>query len=418
MTYDPRHRAPGLSTPRKAEPASDSPQNEIPFLDLAAPHLELEEELVALFRSALETADFIGGSRVEDFESDFAAFCGAKYCAGCGNGTDALRFALIAAGVAPGDIALTVPNTFIATTEAISQAGAIPDFVDVSESTCNMDPEKLREYLETRCSFEKSGRLLHREKGRPVTAVVPVHLYGRPADMDPISSLAEKYGLLVIEDACQAHGAQYFSKRRNCWQTAGSMGTAAAFSFYPGKNLGACGDAGAVTTNDPALAERVAMIRNHGQSRKYHHDIEGYNGRLDAIQASILGAKLRRLPRWNQKRCEIASLYNELLGETRGVSIPLADPGVRPVWHLYVIMTGRRDALQKHLADHGVATGLHYPVPLHLQNCYRPMNLGAGSFPVAEAAAARILSLPMGPTLETAQVERVCELILGFPGTE
>lgn len=389
-------------------------QTGVPFLDLAAPHLELEEELVSVFRSALRSGDFIGGKMVEGFEGDFASFCGVKYCLGTGSGTDALRFALIAAGISAGDIALTVPNTFIATTEAISQAGAIADFVDVIESTCNMDPEKLREYLETRCSFEKSGGPIHREKGRRVKAVVPVHLYGQPADMDPIMELARKYGLLVIEDACQAHGAQYFSKRENAWLKAGSIGTAGAFSFYPGKNLGACGDAGAVTTNDSALAARVEMLRNHGQVKRYYHDMEGYNGRLDAIQAGILKEKLKHLDKWNLKRRERAAQYDELLVRAPGVAVPFAGPGVRPVWHLYVIRTKRRDALREHLAGQGVATGLHYPVPLHLQNCYSRMNLGAGSFPVAEAAASSLLSLPMGPTLTRGQVERVSDLIAGF----
>ncbi|MDR3569094.1 MAG: DegT/DnrJ/EryC1/StrS family aminotransferase [Syntrophobacteraceae bacterium] len=385
----------------------------VPFLDLATPHHELEEELVAVFRSALKTAGFIGGPMVEGFEEDFAAFCETKYCVGVGSGTDALRFALIAAGIAPGEIVVTVPNTFIATTEAISQAGAIPDFVDVCESTCNMDPEKLGEYLEKRC-VEKSGRLFHRESGRPVAGVIPVHLYGQPADMAPILRLAKEYNLIVIEDACQAHGAQYFSKPENSWKRAGSMGHASAFSFYPGKNLGACGEAGAVTTDDPALCDRVRMLRDHGQAKKYHHDVEGWNGRLDAIQAGLLQVKLKRLPEWNEKRLERAALYNELLANVPGVTVPFVLPGTKPAWHLYVIQTERRDALQKHLADNGVATGLHYPVPLHLQNSYRAMNLFPGSFPAAEAAASRILSLPMGPTLTTGQVERVSELIRGF----
>ncbi len=388
-------------------------RSEVPFLDLVTPHLELEEELVAIFRSALKTAGFIGGPMVETFEEDFAKFCGTKHCIGVGSGTDALRFAMIAAGIAPGDIVVTVPNTFIATTEAISQAGAIPDFVDVFESTCNMKPEKLREYLETRC-VEKSRKLYHREKGRPVSAVVPVHLYGQPADMDPILDLARKYDLQVIEDACQAHGAEYFSKRANTWKRAGSMGVAAAFSFYPGKNLGACGEAGAVTTDDPALTARVRMLRDHGQAKKYYHDVEGWNGRLDAIQAGILQVKLKRLPEWNEKRSECAALYNKLLGNVRGVTVPTIGSNVRPAWHLYVIQTDGRDALQKHLAESGVSTGLHYPVPLHLQKSYRAMNLGTGSFPAAEAAASRILSLPMGPTLSKFQVERVSELIRRF----
>ena len=386
----------------------------IPFLDLVTPHMELEEELVSVFRSALKTAGFIGGRMLEEFEGEFARFCGTKHCIGVGSGTDALRFALIASGIKPGDIAVTVPNTFIATTEAISQAGAIPDFVDVDESTCNMDPDKLREYFETRCVVDERGRLMHREKGRPVSAVVPVHLYGRPADMDRLLDLAEKYNLVVVEDACQAHGAEYYSDREKTWKKVGSIGGAAAFSFYPGKNLGACGEAGAVTTNDVKLARKIRMIRDHGQAKKYHHDIEGYNGRLDAIQAGILRVKLDHLPEWNEKRRECASLYNERLGRAPGVVTPFESPRTRPVYHLYVIRAEKRDALQKYLAENGVSTGLHYPVPLHLQNCYRSMNLPPGAFPVTESAASRLLSLPMGPTLTKSQIERVSDLICRF----
>src|SRR5438128_10925026 len=223
----------------------------IPFLDLITPHRELEEELVAVFRNALETAGFIGGPMVEDFEEDFAQFCDVEYCVGVGSGTDALRFALIAAGVSPGSTVVTVPNTFIATTEAISQAGARPDFVDIDERTYTMDPVKLHAYLETECILNpETGRVVSKRTGRPVTAVIPVHLYGQMADMDPILELAARYDLILIEDACQAHGAEYFSTKENCWRKAGSMGRAAAFSFYPGKNLGACGEAGAVTTDD------------------------------------------------------------------------------------------------------------------------------------------------------------------------
>ena len=386
----------------------------IPFLDLVTPHLELEEELVSVFRSAVKTAGFIGGRMLEEFESEFARFCGTNHCIGVGSGTDALRFALIASGIKPGDVAVTVPNTFIATAEAISQAGAIPDFVDIDESSCNMDPDKLREYFETKCAVDGRGRLMHREKGRSVSAVVPVHLYGQPADMDPILDLAEKYNLVVVEDACQAHGAEYYSDREKTWKKAGSMGAAAAFSFYPGKNLGACGEAGAVTTNDGKAARKIRMIRDHGQAKKYYHDVEGYNGRLDAIQAGILRVKLDRLPGWNEKRRECAAFYNEHLSKARGVAVPFENPRTRSVYHLYVIRTEKRDALQKHLAENGVATGLHYPVPLHLQNCYRPMNLAAGAFPATERAAARVLSLPMGPTLAKSQVERVSNLICRF----
>jgi len=237
----------------------------IPFLDLVTPHLELEEELVWVFRGILETAGFIGGPLVEGFERDFADFCEAQSCVGVASGTDALRFALIAAGVNPGDTVITVPNTFIATAEAISQAGARPDFVDIDERTYNMHPRKLQEYFETRCVRDfKSGKLLNEETLSPISAIVPVHLYGQPAEMDLILELARRYNLIVIEDACQAHGAEYFSNKESRWCRVGSMGHAAAFSFYPGKNLGACGEAGAVTTNDATLAKKVRMLRDHG----------------------------------------------------------------------------------------------------------------------------------------------------------
>src|SRR2546422_5868837 len=256
----------------------------IPFLDLVTPHLELEEELVSVFQSALKTAGFVGGRMVEDFERHFARFCGVGYCVGMASGTDALRLALIAAGVQPGDTVVTVPLTFIATTEAISQAGARPDFVDIDERTYTMDPEKLRSYLESECvRSPQTDRVVSKRTGGPVTAVIPVHLYGQMADMDPILDLATQYNLVVIEDACQAHGAEYFSRKEDRWRKAGSVGRAAAFSFYPGKNLGACGEAGAITTDDERLARRCQMLRDHGQSKKYFHDIEGYNGRLDAI---------------------------------------------------------------------------------------------------------------------------------------
>ncbi len=256
---------------------------------------------------------------VEEFERAFAAFCTTQHCVGVGSGTDALRFALIAAGVVPGSLVLTVPNTFIATTEAISQAGARPDFIDIDERTYNMDPRKLAAYLEDECYVDvDSGEVIHRDLDMVVKAIVPVHLYGQTADMDPILDLAERYNLVVVEDACQAHGAEYFSKRDNCWKKAGSMGHAAAFSFYPGKNLGACGEAGAVTTNDPELAKKIRMLRDHGQNRKYFHETEGYNGRLDAIQAGILTVKLKHLPKWNERRREAAARYGELFAALMG----------------------------------------------------------------------------------------------------
>ena len=291
----------------------------VPFVDLAAPHRALRDELVTVFTHALETAGFVGGPVTEAFERDFADFCASRACVAVGNGTDALRFALIAAGVRPGDTVVTVPLTFIATTEAISQAGARFDLVDIDEPTYTMDPAKLQGYLERQCQRDRrTGRLLSRRTGTPVTAVVPVHLYGQMADMDPILELAAEHGLTVVEDACQAHGAEYFSKREGAWRRAGSMGRAAAFSFYPAKNLGACGEAGAITTGDAELARMCRMLRDHGQSAKYAHDFEGYNGRLDAIQAGILRVKLRHLARWNELRRERAHRYAELLGGAEG----------------------------------------------------------------------------------------------------
>lgn len=384
----------------------------IPFLDLITPHVELQEELAARFKEALQTASFVGGPAVEGFEREFAAYCQTGYCVGAGSGTDALRFALIAAGVAIGSIVITVPNTFIATSEAITQAGAVPHFVDVDERTYNMCAEKLRGFLEKQC-IVRGRRTIHRVTGAPVAAVVPVHLYGQIANMDPIMELAEQFNFMVIEDACQAHGAQYFSQKEGRWRTAGSMGKAAAFSFYPGKNLGACGEAGAVTTNDPELAATVRMLRDHGQAKKYFHDIEGYNGRLDSIQAGILKTKLARLGEWNAKRRENAARYNDLLSkQTDAIKIPYEPSWSRAVYHLYVVQVDHRDRSQQQLTTAGIGTGIHYPIPLHLQQAYRSLGYTTGTFPVAEAAATRILSLPMYPELTIEQQRRVIQRLL------
>jgi len=388
----------------------------IPLVDLATPHQELEEELVAVFRAALKTARFVGGTVVEDFEREFAAFCHAEHCVGVGNGTDALRFALIAAGVMPGDTVVTVPNTFIATTEAISQAGGRSDFVDIDKRTYTMDPVKLRAYFESECTRERpAGRPVSKRTGSPVTAVIPVHLYGQMADMDPILDLAEQYDLIVIEDACQAHGAEYFSKKENRWRTAGSMGRAAAFSFYPGKNLGACGEAGAVTTNDQAIARRVSMLRDHGQSQKYYHDVEGYNGRIDAIQAGILSVKLQHLTRWNEQRRQSGGSYDDLFAPmAAGVTVPYCPSWSKPVYHVYVIRTPDRNELQKHLSEVGIGTGIHYPIPIHLQAAYGSVGWKRGDFPVSEEAADEILSLPMFPGLRFDEQRRVVEVVAEF----
>ena len=387
----------------------------IPFLDLVTPHEDMTEELVAVFRDALRTGRFIGGPAVEDFESEFATFCGTRFCVGVGSGTDALRFALIAAGVAPGSIVVTVPNAFIATTEAISQAGAQTHFIDIDEWTYTMDAKKLKEYLETQCVIDsQTGKTIHRRSQRPVSAVIPVHLYGQTADMDPISMLAEHYNLVVIEDACQAHGAMYFSRNDDRWKKAGSLGRAAAFSFYPGKNLGACGEAGAVTTDDEELARKVRVLRDHGQRKKYYHDMEGYNGRLDAIQAGILSVKLRRLPGWNEERRQLARCYNELFSAQERIIIPREPPWSRGVYHLYVIRTQRRDELQAFLAERNITTGLHYPVPLHLQKAYAGTPGLVTSLSVSERTAAEIISLPLFPGMTALQQVRVADALKEF----
>ena len=413
----------------------------IPFLDLKMPHLELEEELVAIFRDCLRNASFVGGPQVLEFEKEFAQFCQTKYCIAVNSGTDALRFSLIAASIGPGDEVITVPNTFIATTEAISQSGASIAFVDIDERTYNMDPNKLEDYLKA-CTRHSS--LATRPR-----AVLPVHLYGQPVDMDSILQIVDRYGLIVIEDACQAHGALYYSKKEENWKKAGSMGLAAGFSFYPGKNLGACGEGGAVTTNNESIAQKVRMLRDHGQAKKYYHDFEGYNGRLDAIQTGILRAKLKHLDEWNEMRRKKAALYNQLLSNnlgpgTRNLQPPTRNSTLAPlrssvdphhstfdtivtpfepawtkaVYHLYVIRSRKRDELQKYLTANDIGTGLHYPVPLHLQKAYSHLGYVEGDFPIVEKVASEILSLPMFPHLTNDQQYQVVSKMKEFTNNQ
>jgi dTDP-4-amino-4,6-dideoxygalactose transaminase len=388
--------------------------DKIPFLDLVTIHRELQDELLAVFKGALDTAGFIGGPAVERFEREFADFCEARFCVGMANGTDALRLALIAAGVKAGDTVVTVPLTFFATTEAISQTGAHFDFVDVDTRTYTMDPEKLRAYLETQCTRDaQTNRVISKRTGTPVTAVVPVHLYGQVADMDAILDLASQFNLVVVEDACQAHGAEYFSQRQGRWRKAGSMGHAAAFSFYPGKNLGACGEAGAVTTDDEAIARRCQMLRDHGQSAKYLHDIEGYNARLDALQAGALRVKLPHLAKWNEQRRERARCYDDLLVTPDArIVLPYVPSWSRPVYHLYVVRVADRQQLQRDLTAAGIGTGIHYPIPLHLTKAYEPFGFGPGDFPASERTASQGLSLPMFPSLSDEQQRRVVAEVL------
>ncbi|HEY7337729.1 MAG TPA: DegT/DnrJ/EryC1/StrS family aminotransferase [Bryobacteraceae bacterium] len=396
------------------------PGEQIPFLDLVTPHAELREELAAVFHRAMDGAAFIGGPMVQEFERDFAAFSGAEHCVGVGSGTDALRFALMAAGVAPGDVVVTAANTFIATTEAITQAGARPAFVDIDEATYNIDEVRLRQFFEHECKFDsEAGGPIEKKTGRRVRAIIPVHLYGQTADMDAILEIAQCYNLLVIEDACQAHGAEYFSKKDNRWKRAGTMGCAAAFSFYPGKNLGACGEGGAVTTNDAELAAKIRMIRDHGQAKKYYHDFEGYNGRLDAIQAGFLTVKLKCLPEWTELRRAAASRYRELLLGTEAAITPPYEPAwAKAVYHLFVVRVRNRDEFMAHLASAGIGTGIHYPIPLHLQKAYQSLGYRKGDLPVTEKAAEEIVSLPLFPQLRADQQGRVVDEALSFAMAE
>jgi dTDP-4-amino-4,6-dideoxygalactose transaminase len=383
----------------------------VPFLDLITPHVELEEELVQVFRKALHTAGFIGGDPVRNFEEHFASYCGADECVGVASGTDALLLAFLAGGVKPGDTVLTVANTFIATAEAITQAGAVPEFIDIEKRTCTIDVGKLRSYLEGCALDPLTGKRLSQRTGNPITAVVPVHLFGQMAEMDAIMEIAEEFGLQVYEDACQAHGAKYYSQREGRWLTAGSVGKAAAFSFYPGKNLGACGEAGAITTNDPEIARKVRVLRDHGQPRKYFHDAIGYNGRLDAIQAGFLDVKLKHLPRWTEQRRTVARAYDRMLSGINGIVVPHERKNSEAVYHLYVVRVEDRDIIQEKLAERGIGTGIHYPIPLHLQPAYAFLGYAEGDLPVTEAAAATLLSLPMYPGLSLEDQEYVIEAL-------
>jgi dTDP-4-amino-4,6-dideoxygalactose transaminase len=354
----------------------------VPFVDLQTQFESLRPEIEAGMLEVLTTASFIHGKHVHAFEEDFAHYLGARHAIGVGNGTDALYLALRASGIGPGDEVITAANTFIATTEAITGTGATIVLVDVDPVTYTLDPNLVEEAITSRTK-----------------AIIPVHLYGQPADMDAIMAIADRHGLLVIEDACQSHGAWYDGERT------GTIGHIGCFSCYPGKNLGAYGDAGVMVTNDDALAARLRMLANHGSAQKYHHEIEGWNSRLDTIQAAVLGVKLPYLDQWNHLRREHAARYSELLANS-GVTTPSVRNSDH-VWHLYVIETANRDELAAQLRERGIATGVHYPVPLHLQPAYRHLEYGIGSFPVTERAAARILSLPMFPELTASQIEYV-----------
>jgi dTDP-4-amino-4,6-dideoxygalactose transaminase len=354
----------------------------VPFLDLKAQYASIQGEIDQAIHAVLESAAFAGGPFVEQFEKEWAAYCGVPHAIGVGNGTDALWLSLLALGIGKGDEVITVPNTFIATAEAITYCGATPVFVDVDERFYTMDPALLEASITPRTK-----------------AIIPVHLFGQTADLDPIMAIAKRHGLFVIEDACQAHGAMYKGRK------AGSIGDVAAFSFYPGKNLGAYGEAGAVTTANPDIAKKIKMFRDHGQSRKYYHDVIGWNARMDGIQGAILSVKLRHLEKWTELRRQHADRYRSLLGKTEGITVPQEREGGRHVYHLYVVRVDNRDAVGAQLGESGVGTAIHYPVPVHQQACYAAA--GARKHPVAERYARQILSLPMYAELSEEGITQV-----------
>jgi dTDP-4-amino-4,6-dideoxygalactose transaminase len=364
----------------------------VPFVDLRAQYETIREEVDAAIGRVVREASFILGPEVEAFERAFAEYVGARFCVGVSNGTAAVQLALQACGVGPGDEVIVPANTFFASAEAVSTAGATPVFVDCDPAYYQLDPSKIEDAITER-----------------TRAILPVHLYGQPAPLDPIFEIAERRGLLVVEDAAQAHGAEYKGRR------VGARGRAGCFSFYPGKNLGAYGEGGAVVTDDDEVARRVRMLRDHGSERKYHHEMVGYNFRLEGIQGAVLNVKLRHLDRWNELRRRHAAHYERLLAGG-GLVLPREMQSARHVYHLYVVQSDGRAALQKHLADAGVQTGIHYPVPVHLQPAYAALGHRAGDFPEAERQAARVLSLPMFPELTAEQLERVAEAVHSFAG--
>lgn len=363
----------------------------IPFVDLKAQYDSIKEEIDEAIQSVLNSTSFIMGEELMKFEEEFAQFCEVKHAIGVANGSDALILALIACGIGEKDEVITVPHTFIATTEAITHVGGKIVFVDIDPKTYNIDVSKIEEKVTKRTK-----------------AIIPVHLYGQPADMEPIMELAKKYNLKIIEDAAQAHGAEY--KR----EKVGSIGDVGCFSFYPGKNLGAYGDAGMVTTDNEEIAKKLKLLRNHGRiTKKYEHDIEGYSSRLDNLQAAILRVKLRYLNKWNENRRKNAKKYNELLNNVGGIITPYETEYAKHVYHLYVIRTEKgRDELREELKSKGIATGIHYPIPLHLQPAYNYLGYKKGDFPVTEKASQEILSLPMFVELTVEHIKEIVEVII------
>jgi len=360
----------------------------INFVDLKRQYDSIKDDIDSAIKDTMEKTAFILGDKVSDFEKSFASFCGSDFCVGVDSGTSALALAMEACGIGAGDEVITVPNTFIATALSISWLGAKPVFVPIEPDTYNMDPSSLETVITSKTK-----------------AILPVHLYGQTCDMDPILEIAGKHDLKVIEDACQAHGAEYNGKR------AGSLGDAAAFSFYPGKNLGAYGDGGAVVTNNPETDEKVRMLRDYGQKRKYHHVMMGYNRRLDGLQAAILSVKLGHLDKWNGMRRHNAELYGRLLGGSKAVMMPKEAGYAKHVYHLYVIRSEKRDRIKRALESKGIATGIHYPIPIHLQEAYSGLGYKRGDYPVTEKYSEQLLSLPMFPELTKEEIGIVAETV-------
>ena len=362
----------------------------VPFLDLQAPYREVKDGLDAAAQRVMASGWYILGEEVERFERDYATYCEANHCVGVSSGLDGLHFALRACGIGPGDEVIVPSHTFVATWFAVSQTGATPVPVEPDARTFNLDPTRIEAAVTER-----------------TRALVPVHLCGQPADLDPILNIARNHDLKVIEDAAQAHGARYKGKR------IGAHGDAVAWSFYPGKNLGALGDGGAVTTNDPEIADRIRVLRNYGSRQKYVNEEQGYNSRLDPIQAALLGVKLKYLDEWNARRAAAAARYQAALAGTN-LELSTVPEWASPVWHLYVVRTQRREALQRHLTEAGIGSLIHYPIPPHLQEAYASLGFKPGDFPIAEAMASEVLSLPMGPHLTTEQQDMVIAALLDF----
>ncbi|OIJ10624.1 hypothetical protein BKP37_17785 [Anaerobacillus alkalilacustris] len=357
-------------------------------MNLTDCYKDINQEISKKIQEIINNANFINGDEVTKFEQEFASFCNVNYAVGCGNGTDALILTLKALGIGKNDVVVTVPNTFIATSEAISAVGAKPMFVDIEEDTYTMCPKKLLSFLTN--------------NNKVVKAIIPVHLYGQMANMEEITKIAKQFNLKVIEDAAQAHGAKINGKGP------GEYGDAATFSFFPGKNLGAFGDAGAVVTNNKELARKIKMLSNHGRKEKYLHLIEGYNSRLDTLQAAVLRIKLKHLDKWTNMRIEKAHQYTKILENEQEIIVPKIRPNYKSVYHLYVIKLNKRDKVIKYLSKQGISTGIHYPIPLHLQPAYQYLGYNEGDFPLAEHTSQSILSLPMWPELSVDKIIKVC----------